>query len=157
MGPLKPAAPPQRCRRCIQGGPSRPKNVLYSFTGGADGNSPWGVIADSVGNLYGTTNSGGSQGHGVIYKLDSTGKQTVLHTFTGGTDGSMPFAGMIRDSVGNLFGTTYAGGDHGFGVVLRWRRQASTSYCTALREAPMAATLSLVSPCLDDVGGLGSR
>jgi len=99
--------------------PTGQETVLYSFTGGADGDGPvGGVIVDSAGNFYGTTSVGG-RGHGVVYKLDATGKETVLHTFTGGTDGSSPFSGVIRDSAGNLFGTTLYGGDHGFGVVFK--------------------------------------
>ena len=85
--------------------------VIHSFTGGIDGAQPYsGVIADSQGNLFGTTYQGGLFGMGVVYKIDRTGKQTVLHSFTGGTDGGLPYAGVILDEVGNLYGTTYAGG-----------------------------------------------
>jgi uncharacterized repeat protein (TIGR03803 family) len=87
------------------------ETVLYSFTGGADGDQPGaGVIRDSAGNLYGTTSAGGTFGYGVVYKLDTTGKYTVLYSFKGGADGANPFAGLVRDSAGNLYGTTYCGG-----------------------------------------------
>jgi uncharacterized repeat protein (TIGR03803 family) len=91
------------------------ETVLYSFKGGADGGKPYaGVISDSAGNLYGTTLYGGVYsgvaGFGVVYKLDTTGHETVLHTFTGGSDGGTPYAGVITDSAGNLYGTTYYGG-----------------------------------------------
>jgi uncharacterized repeat protein (TIGR03803 family) len=100
------------------------ETVLYSFTGGADGASPeTGVIRDSAGNLYGTTNGGGTD-YGVVYKLDvASGQETVLYSFTGGTDGSNPYAGVIRDSDGNLYGTTSGGGSGegsaGYGVVFK--------------------------------------
>jgi uncharacterized repeat protein (TIGR03803 family) len=85
--------------------------VRYAFTGGADGAYPYsGVILDSVGNLYGTTESGGAAGAGVVFKLDAAGHETVLYNFTGGTDGGYPYAGVIRDPAGNIYGTTYAGG-----------------------------------------------
>src|ERR1017187_6084543 len=85
--------------------------VLYSFTGGADGASPWaGVIPDSAGNLYGTTFFGGASGAGVVYKLNASGQETVLYSFTGLADGCCPRAGVIRDSAGNLYGTTNRGG-----------------------------------------------
>ena len=96
------------------------ETVLYTFTGGADGGGPYaGVIRDSAGNLYGTTINGGTAGAGVVYKLDTTGQETVLYTFTGGADGSYPFAGVIRDSAGNLYGTTHGGFMAGAGVVYK--------------------------------------
>jgi uncharacterized repeat protein (TIGR03803 family) len=94
------------------------EKVLYSFTGGADGGDPLaGVIHDAAGNLYGTTNAGGTGYAGVVYKLDASGQETVLHNFTGGADGGQPYAGVIRDSAGNLYGTTYFGGTADWGVV----------------------------------------
>jgi len=50
-------------------------------------------------------------GCGVVFKVDRRGKETVLYSFTGGADGAETFAGVIRDEVGNLYGTTYLGGD----------------------------------------------
>jgi uncharacterized repeat protein (TIGR03803 family) len=91
--------------------PAGHETVLYSFTGGADGGYPEaGVILDSAGNLYGTTVNGGIAGLGVVYKVDTAGHETVLHSFTGGADGAYPHAGVIRDSAGNLYGTTAGGG-----------------------------------------------
>src|ERR1039458_1359539 len=94
--------------------------VLHTFTGGADGGGPYaGVIRDSAGNLYGTTSWGGTAGAGVVYKLDPAGRETVLYNFTGGADGSGPQAGVIRDTAGNLYGTTVRGGATGSGVVYK--------------------------------------
>jgi uncharacterized repeat protein (TIGR03803 family) len=96
------------------------QTVLYSFTGGADGSEPHaGLIRDSAGNLYGTTRFGGTFKSGVVYKLEKTGKETVLYSFTGGTDGSQPYAGVIRDSSGNLYGTTRFGGTYNSGLVYK--------------------------------------
>jgi uncharacterized repeat protein (TIGR03803 family) len=102
------------------------ETVLYSFTGGADGGHPFaGVIPDPEGNLYGTTVNGGTSaqgaepGSGVVFKLDRAGQETVLYNFTGGADGAEPRGGVIRDSAGNLYGTTYSGGAAGQGVVFK--------------------------------------
>jgi uncharacterized repeat protein (TIGR03803 family) len=95
------------------------QTVLHTFMGGADGQLPVGLIRDSVGNLYGTTANGGSACCGVVFRLDRSGHEKVLHAFTGGNDGGNPGAGVIRDSEGNLYGTTIAGGTDGFGVVYK--------------------------------------
>jgi len=94
------------------------ETVLYSFTGGTDGASPYaGLILDAKGNLYGTTFYGGAYGAGTVFKLSKTGKETVLHSFTGGTDGKNPYADLIQDPKGNLYGTTFYGGAYGSGTV----------------------------------------
>jgi len=95
--------------------------VLYTFTGSNDGGTPKaGVIRDAHGNLYGTTNLGGTDGVGTVFKVTAQGQETVLHNFTGGSDGWLPFGGgLVRDSAGNLYGTTPQGGSNDFGVVFK--------------------------------------
>jgi len=102
------------------------ETVLYSFTGKPDGANPVaGLAIDSSGNLYGTTTAGGSNGNGTVFKLAiptvSGGEWTeeVLYSFGKGTDGTIPVAGVTRDSSGNLYGTTSAGGAHGYGTVFQ--------------------------------------
>jgi uncharacterized repeat protein (TIGR03803 family) len=90
------------------------ETVLYSFTGGADGGVPVaGVVLDAEGNLYGTTEYGGSEpcgaypGCGTVYKLDlANGQETVLYSFTGGMEGNFPASRLVSDTKGNLYGTT---------------------------------------------------
>jgi uncharacterized repeat protein (TIGR03803 family) len=96
------------------------ENLLYSFTGGADGGVPEAsVIGDGAGNLYGTTNSGGASNAGVVFRLNAKGQETVLYSFTGGADGGYPYSGVIRDAAGNLYGTTTYGGGADLGVVYK--------------------------------------
>jgi uncharacterized repeat protein (TIGR03803 family) len=97
--------------------PDGTETVLHAFTGGADGFNPDGTLAlDAEGNLYGTTEFGGSgSGTGTVFKLAPDGSKTVLYSFNGGTDGSQPGAGVILDAVGNLYGTTQIGGNNGCG------------------------------------------
>jgi uncharacterized repeat protein (TIGR03803 family) len=106
-------------------------SVLYSFRGGQDGAGPAGTITiDSFGNLYGTTQSGGSDscsgGCGTVFELSpSPGGgwiENVLYRFDG-VSGQQPYAGVILDSVGNIYGTTLVGGSgsckDGCGVVFK--------------------------------------
>ncbi len=97
--------------------PSATLTVLHTFTG-QDGLYPFGNMAsDTSNNLYGTTSQGGggTQGSGVIFRLNKvTGQFAVLHRFAGGTEGGDP-NGVIRDSAGNLYGTTFLGGTAGCG------------------------------------------
>jgi uncharacterized repeat protein (TIGR03803 family) len=104
--------------------PSGKETVLHSFTGGADGGWPYAGVIFGGANLYGTTYFGGtggnkcSSGCGVVYKMTTAGLETVLYSFTGiGADGANPYAGVIRDSGGNLYGTTALGGTSGYGMV----------------------------------------
>lgn len=101
--------------------------VFHSFSF-SDGDSPnGGLIRDSSGNFYGTTQFGGSSNRGVVFKLDSKGNETILYTFTGGSDGGIPIGRVIRDSGGNLYGITSLGGDStcGCGTVFKLTKSGS--------------------------------
>jgi uncharacterized repeat protein (TIGR03803 family) len=98
--------------------PNGEETDLHVFTGeGGDGFlSRAGVVIDKHGNLFGTTIMGGASGsglsgYGTVYKVDPSGKETVLYSFTGQADGGYPYASLALDTKGNLYGTTYEGGD----------------------------------------------
>jgi uncharacterized repeat protein (TIGR03803 family) len=102
------------------------ESVLYSFTGGNDGLTPYsGVIADEQGNLYGTTPVGGQHsnscigaGCGVVFELipnQNGWSESPLYSFQGGADGGNPYGGLLRDSQGNFYGTTSSGGVSQYG------------------------------------------
>ena len=94
------------------------ETVLYNFAGGHDGGIPYGnLVLDSSGNLYGTTRSGGAYYGGTAFELSTSGVETILHSFGHGSDGKFPYAGLVRDSNGNLYGTTANGGTAGLGTV----------------------------------------
>jgi uncharacterized repeat protein (TIGR03803 family) len=83
------------------------ETALYSFAG-ADGDNPYSsVIRDEQGNIYGTTNMGGTYAMGTVYKIDTASRETVLHNFAGGTtDGCFPLGGLAMSKRGTLYGTT---------------------------------------------------
>ena len=101
------------------------ETVLHSFTGASEGEGPYaGLIQDAAGNLYGTTTYGGSSncsdGCGVVFEVDPSGKETVLYGFNGGTtDGCGPAAPLLRDKAGNLYGTTGECGASNYGTVFK--------------------------------------
>jgi uncharacterized repeat protein (TIGR03803 family) len=93
------------------------EKVLYKFTGGSDGGSPYGALTfDNSGNLYGTTTVGGitsgdcpTSGCGVVFELTSSPSgwtETVIHSFTGGSDGLNPLADLATDRLGNIYGAS---------------------------------------------------
>ncbi len=99
--------------------------VLYRFTGGSDGGSPFApVVLDKAGKLYGTTAYGGSQDClcGTVFELTQSGgtwAESVIHSFgTINDDGNSPYLdGPLLDKSGALVGTTEGGGAYGFGTV----------------------------------------
>jgi uncharacterized repeat protein (TIGR03803 family) len=96
------------------------ESVLHSFGplgGTADGYYPFGHIArDKHGNLFGTTEAGGTNSTGTVYEMSSTSgggwTETVIHNFGayGSGDGSAPLSGLSVNAVGKLYGTTGTGG-----------------------------------------------
>ena len=100
--------------------PSRTETVLHSFAGGtADGAAPSDLVQGADGNLYGTCRLGGAHGHGMAFRLTTTGVETVLYSFAGGSgDGDAP-NGLLQDSDGHFYGTASVGGPTNEGVVFR--------------------------------------
>ena len=99
--------------------------TLHTFIS-SDGAYPWALIQASDGNLYGTTNSGGSSNEGAVFKITTSGTLTTLYSFSGGSGGAYPYAGLIQASDGNLYGTTANGGsnwnppsNYGYGTVFK--------------------------------------
>src|ERR1022692_1591280 len=96
--------------------PSGALTTLYSFcsqTACADGVYPTGLIQANDGNFYGTTQFGGANRYGTVFRITPHGKLTTLYSFcsqTNCTDGSVPFAPLVQAIDGNFYGTTEAGG-----------------------------------------------
>jgi len=86
------------------------ETVLYQFQSGFDGAFPMaGVIFDQTGNLYGTTEAGGTMGPGTVFELmppqtqGGTWTENILYSFSASGE---PYGGVIFDKAGNLYGTT---------------------------------------------------
>src|SRR5437764_4453639 len=122
--------------------------VLHSFCAGEKcpvGDAPQAPLAmDAAGNLYGTTSGPGPGG---VFKLDISGskpKLKALYAFcrkANCVDGYEPLAGVILDTAGNVYGTTWSGGRTREGNVFRlspplpgkrrWRLHILHDFCSA--------------------------
>jgi uncharacterized repeat protein (TIGR03803 family) len=135
--------------------------VLYTFTNVSNGFFPTGTLAlDGNGNLFGTTQAGGNTscnnnfmpGCGLVFKVDSSGKETVLHKFTG-SDGANPVAGPILDSAGNLYGTTSVGGPNSGGTVYKVTSSGAESVLYGFNSNDQANGVYPIGPVLRDSTG----
>jgi len=94
------------------------ETIVHSFQDTReDGGYPdGGIVVDAAGNLYGTTEEGGTHLGGTAFEMslvDGTWSENILHNFCSSancTDGDLPTAGLILDTAGNLYGTTQSGG-----------------------------------------------
>lgn len=92
-------------------------------TGNNRGGAPVAaLVSDGVGNLWGTTQSGGANSQGTVFKVNvSTGAITTVVDFantpTGVNRGGTPVAALVSDGAGNLWGTTQTGGLSNYGTV----------------------------------------
>ncbi|MFI5379194.1 MAG: choice-of-anchor tandem repeat GloVer-containing protein [Tepidisphaerales bacterium] len=107
--------------------------ATFNKTNGA--NSYGGLVMDSSGNLFGATFGGGdANGDGTIFELPAGSSTiTTLALFKGGAAGANPVGDLYMDASGNLFGTTYNGGDiaddpngYGLGTIFKLPHGSST-------------------------------
>ena len=107
--------------------------ILHAFAG-KDGYSPWaGVSMDGAGNLYGTTEAGGTSAYGTVYKLKPFGSAylfSTLFNFTGGSDGGNPQYGITIGSSGELYGATFHNGVSGYGTI--FQLQPPLTFCRSV-------------------------
>jgi uncharacterized repeat protein (TIGR03803 family) len=100
--------------------PGKDYRVIYHFGAGTSGVNPSGPLLEATdGNLYGTTNYGGTCGRGSVFKLiPDTGAVSVVHSFCD-LEGDTPITGVIQATDGNLYGTAYTGGPYYGGTLFR--------------------------------------
>ena len=95
--------------------------VLHSFSGGADGAYPAGGLLRGIdGALYGTTEYGGADGAGSVFRLDpASNTLTTIYSFTGNSDGGIPIGGLVQTRDGLFYGTTAYGGADAAGTLFK--------------------------------------
>ena len=123
------------------------ETVLWSFPGTLDGWQPaGGVVFDSAGSLYGTTNRGGNErssedcdgiGCGTVFELSPAGggwTETVLHSFDLSNGDAWPYAGLTPDAAGNFYGTTAGYYPHSNGNVFKLTPSNGSWVYTSVHE-----------------------
>jgi uncharacterized repeat protein (TIGR03803 family) len=128
--------------------------VVHTFTGGNDGagGSAGRLLFDNQGNIYGVATSGGAYGSGTAYQLSpgqhGKWKLKTLYAFKGQPDAGFPYGGLIRDSAGNLYGTTYYDGKNDIGAVYelspaggKWKERVLHSFADGSDGSESLSTL----------------
>ena len=115
--------------------PAGELTTLYTFcsqSGCADGNQPAApLVQASDGNFYGTTELGGANNDGTIFKITPEGTLTTLHSFDG-IDGDYPEGGLVQGLPGTFYGTTPSGGANNEGTIFRLTIVRTCSVCPNL-------------------------
>lgn len=119
------------------------ETILHNFGNGTDGSDPQAeLIFDAAGNLYGTTQFGGTgsgfENGGTVYRLSQTASgwtETQLYSFPGsysGPDGDLPAGSVVMDTAGNLYGVAQAGGQFGHGAVYQLAPNGDGTYTESI-------------------------
>jgi uncharacterized repeat protein (TIGR03803 family) len=137
------------CAATTIGSRAQTLTTLYDFTQPGRGTTnvtPSQLIQGADGNLYGTTEYGGANYWGSVFKITPDGKLTTLYSF--GSDGVQPLnAPLVQATDGNFYGTTASGGANGAGTVFKMTPGGTLS--TLYSFCPQIN-------CTDGVGPLGA-
>lgn len=138
------------------------EQTIYSFgsLGSMNGSYPeGGLLIDASGNLYGTTNTGGSGGGGTVFELSPSGggwSFNLLYSLSG-TSNSGPTDKLAMDAAGKLYGVTYKGGAHQFGSVFQLTHSGGNWTYTSLHDftgSGFDGAFPLCGPTLDASGNV---
>lgn len=96
-------------------------NILYEFKNNLVGETPFGLtVLTKGGKLYGTTVNGGKSGYGVLYAYDFEKDSAYILQELYGKDGQDCFGGVTQGENDHLYGMTFSGGNHNFGVLYEY-------------------------------------
>lgn len=123
---------------------------LFRFPGGSDGASPRAaLITGTNGNLYGTTEYGGTNGQGLVFEITLDGSLTPLYSFTGESDGANPYAALVQGADGNFYGTD--GDDDGI-----LAQSGTAAYGTVFKMTP-AGVVTVLHAFTNGIDGASPR
>jgi uncharacterized repeat protein (TIGR03803 family) len=133
------------------------EKVLYNFgSQSGDGCYPEaGLVFDKKGNLYGTTYDCGEYGEGTVFEITAAGTEKVLYSFGSQSgDGYRPWAGLVFDKKGNLYGTTFNGGNFDYGTVFEITKAGREKVLYSFSGPPGDGSLPLAGLVFDKGGNL---
>jgi uncharacterized repeat protein (TIGR03803 family) len=131
-------------------------NNTYNFPCGSGGSFPIGpLVQASDGNFYSTTQDGGTNGEGVIYKVTPSLAVTVLHSFgTTFGDGTFPGAGLLLATDGNYYGSTSDGGANGDGTLFNTSTAGTYSSLYSFNNTSNLTQTSPLAPPVQSTNGI---
>jgi uncharacterized repeat protein (TIGR03803 family) len=107
------------------------ERILHTFTG-SDGQFPNASLFNGGGALYSTTWYGGTHGAGTVFRLSPTGSggwiESLLYSFNGTQDGTSPAGGVVLDTSGNVYGTTYPFNGYNDGVAFELKPKSNVPW-----------------------------
>jgi uncharacterized repeat protein (TIGR03803 family) len=134
--------------------------VLLASMATPSGAQPTGsLVLDADGNLYGAARSGGSSNMGTVFELQAGSSLPIALASFNGANGSTPLSGVVRDGVGNLFGTTQHGGAYGAGAVFEVGQYSGVATLLGSFDGANGVTPSggVALDAQDDVFGAAQR
>ena len=134
----------------VSRGDAKGFTVLHVFNGDDGANSYSSLLSDAEGNFYGTTDGGGANHLGTVFKLAPDGTLSTIHSFGGSGDGDLPLSGLIADKSGNFYGTTQDA-NPGLGAVFKLAPDGTESVLHTFNGGADGATP--VAPLVDDKAG----
>ena len=131
-------------------------NNTYNFPCGSGGSFPIGpLVQASDGNFYGTTQNGGTNNEGVIYRVTPSLAVTVLHSFGAlFGDGTYPSAGLLLATDGNYYGSTSDGGANGDGTLFNTSITGTYSSLYSFNNTVNLTQTDPLSPPVQATNGL---
>jgi uncharacterized repeat protein (TIGR03803 family) len=133
-------------------------SILYSFSNtgwngsletNADGAYPYAGLVSSGVRLYGTTSSGGNDGFGTLFAVNTDGSSFVVLKSFAGSDGANPCADLFL-SGSTLYGTTSCGGSLGNGVLFSLALAPSVATSPQTQTAYLGSTVDLITHAVGD-------
>jgi uncharacterized repeat protein (TIGR03803 family) len=143
--------------------PTGEESVVLSLLATFNGENPFfGLLRDGAGNLYGSAGFGGASNLGTVFEVTVAGSSRLLHSFTGVPDGNQPYGALVRDSAGNLYGSTLYGGtgpcsegfDLGCGAIFKITPAGQESILYSFGGPPSDGEYPLAGLTIDGSGNL---